>query len=39
MRRNAQSLNDEDFFVLDTLLIESYWDCTDKDHKEQLERN
>ena len=37
MRRYAQSFDDEDFSL--TLVMESYWDCTDEDHKQELERN
>lgn len=36
MRRYVQSFDEEDFSL--TLLMESYWDCTDDEHKEQLEQ-
>lgn len=37
MRRYVQSFDEEDFSL--TLLMESYWDCTDDVHKEQLQQN
>jgi hypothetical protein len=37
MRRYVQSFDDEDFSL--TLLMESYWDCTDEDQKQRLEQD
>lgn len=36
MRRYVQSFDPEDFSL--TLLFESYWDCTDDTHKQQLQQ-
>ena len=36
MRRYVQSFDEEDFSL--TLLMESYWDCTDEEHKKQMEQ-